>query len=157
MPHPYWKIGEVAEALGTTTRTLRFYEEQGLLHPRRTEGGTRLYSEHDWVRARVILRLASLGIPLEEIRELAGLRAASTSGDEAGHRVHGQLDTLRREVTALRDACDALLADIDAADDLAQRCYQCPNPPTPSGCPRCPANAARAEVPLLEVVWEDEA
>ena len=156
MNEPRWKIGEVAEALGTTTRTLRFYEEQGLLHPRRTGRGTRLYSDHDWTRAQVILRLAGLGVPLEEIRALAGARPASASGDEAGHRVHGQLHGLRREVEGLREACDALLADIDAADGLVRRCYHCPNPPTPSGCPDCPAYAARDEVALLEVVWEDE-
>ena len=48
-----WKIGQVADALGTTPRTLRFYEEQGLLTPRRTERGTRLYTAHDWERARL--------------------------------------------------------------------------------------------------------
>ena len=152
----YWKIGELAEALGTTTRTLRFYEEQGLLHPRRTERGTRLYSGHDWVRARMILRLAALGIPLEAIRDLAMARPASATGDEAGHRVHQLLGHLREDVEAIRDACDALLADIAAADNLVRRCYRCSNPPTPSGCPGCPAYGAREEVPLLEVVWEEE-
>jgi DNA-binding transcriptional MerR regulator len=152
----HWKIGEVAEALGTTARTLRFYEEQGLLRPRRTGRGTRLYTSHDWVRAQAILRLAALGIRLEEIRELADLRAASASGDEAGHRVHRQLGALRNEVEGIRAACDELLADIDEADALVRRCYRCPNPPTPSGCPQCPAHAAREDVPLLEVIWEEE-
>lgn len=152
----YWKIGELAEALGTTTRTLRFYEEQGLLRPRRTSGGTRLYSGHDWLRAQVILRLAALGIPLETIRRLAELRGESATGDEAGHRVHGQLDRLYHEVAGIRAACDALLGDIEAADRTVRRCYRCPNPPTTSGCPECPAHAAREEVALLEVIWEDE-
>ena len=151
-----WKIGEVADQLGTTTRTLRFYEEQGLLHPRRTARGTRLYSGHDWERARMILRLAALGIPLEEIRALVAARGASRSGDEASHRVHGLLSRLHREAEAQKAECEAIMAEIDAADRLVRQCYDCPNPPTPQGCPHCPAYRGREEAPMLEVVWQEE-
>jgi DNA-binding transcriptional MerR regulator len=151
-----WKIGEVADYLGTTPRTLRFYEEQGLLHPRRTSRGTRLYSGHDWERAAMILRLAGLGVPLEEIRALVAAREESGTGDEAGHRVHRLLRRLHREAEARKAECEALMAEIDAADALVRRCYDCPNPPTPAGCPGCPAFRGREDAPLLEVVWEEE-
>ncbi|HKL77799.1 MAG TPA: MerR family transcriptional regulator [Gammaproteobacteria bacterium] len=151
-----WKIGEVAEFLETTTRTLRFYEEQGLLHPRRTERGTRLYSAHDWERASMILRLAALGVPLEEIRDLVNARGQSHTGDEAGHRVHHLLRRLHQEAEAKRAECEAVLAEIDAADRLVRKCYHCPNPPTPQGCPDCPALRGREDAPLLEVVWEED-
>ena len=69
---PYLQIGEVAERTGLTQRTLRFYEEKGLLKPpTRMEGGFRLYSEADIQRLERIKRLQQLlGFSLAEIKEM---------------------------------------------------------------------------------------
>src|SRR4030067_924611 len=69
---PYLQIGEVAERTGVTQRTLRFYEEKGLLKPpSRMEGGFRLYSEADIQRVEQIKRLRQLlGFTLAEIQEM---------------------------------------------------------------------------------------
>jgi DNA-binding transcriptional MerR regulator len=69
---PYLQIGEVAERTGVTQRTLRFYEEKGLLKPpTRMDGGFRLYSEADVQRVEQIKRLQSLlGFTLAEIKEM---------------------------------------------------------------------------------------
>ncbi|MCH8026470.1 MAG: MerR family transcriptional regulator [Chloroflexi bacterium] len=69
---PYLQIGEVAERTGVTQRTLRFYEEKGLLKPpTRMDGGFRLYSELDIQRLERIKRLKQLlGFPLAEIKEM---------------------------------------------------------------------------------------
>ena len=69
---PYLQIGEVAERTEVTQRTLRFYEEKGLLKPpTRMEGGFRLYSETDIQRLERIKRLKQLlGFPLAEIKEM---------------------------------------------------------------------------------------
>ncbi len=66
------QIGEVAERTGVTQRTLRFYEERGLLKPpSRLEGGFRLYSEDDVRRVEQIKRLQSLlGFTLAEIKDM---------------------------------------------------------------------------------------
>jgi DNA-binding transcriptional MerR regulator len=66
------QIGEVAERTGVTQRTLRFYEEKGLLQPpSRMEGGFRLYSEDDVRRVEQIKRLQKLlGFTLAEIKEM---------------------------------------------------------------------------------------
>lgn len=68
----YLQIGEVAERTGVTQRTLRFYEEKGLLKPpTRMEGGFRLYSEEDVRRVERIRQLQSLlGFALAEIKEM---------------------------------------------------------------------------------------
>ena len=68
----YLQIGEVAERTGVTQRTLRFYEEKGLLKPpSRMEGGFRLYSEDDIRRVDQIRRLQKLlGFTLAEIKEM---------------------------------------------------------------------------------------
>jgi DNA-binding transcriptional MerR regulator len=66
------QIGEVAERTGVTQRTLRFYEERGLLRPlSRMDGGFRLYSEDDVRRVEQIRRLQDLlGVTLAEIKEM---------------------------------------------------------------------------------------
>jgi MerR family transcriptional regulator, repressor of the yfmOP operon len=67
-----YQIGEVAERTGVTQRTLRFYEEKGLLKPpERMDGGFRLYSDTDVTRIEFIKRLQDLlGFTLSEIKEM---------------------------------------------------------------------------------------
>ena len=67
-----YQIGEVAERTGVTQRTLRFYEERGLISPTdRLEGGFRLYSRHDIERVALIKKLQELlGLSLAEIKEM---------------------------------------------------------------------------------------
>jgi MerR family transcriptional regulator, repressor of the yfmOP operon len=67
------RIGELAEAVGTTPRTIRYYEEIGLLPGagERPAGGHRTYTEADAERVREVIRLKDLlGVSLEELREL---------------------------------------------------------------------------------------
>jgi len=68
------RIGEVAERIGVTTRTLRYYEEVGLVTPTsRSTGGTRRYSEQDYARVLRIRELQALmGFNLDEVRETFG-------------------------------------------------------------------------------------
>jgi DNA-binding transcriptional MerR regulator len=70
------RIGDVARLVGTTPRTIRYYEEKGLLPPAegRAAGQHRLYDEQDVARLRELLRMRNLlGVPLEELRELVAL------------------------------------------------------------------------------------
>lgn len=68
------RIGEVADRVGVTTRTIRYYEERGLLghDASRTKGAHRVYTEADVVRLKELIRLRDLlGLSLEELVELA--------------------------------------------------------------------------------------
>jgi DNA-binding transcriptional MerR regulator len=69
---PFLQIGEVADRTGVTQRTLRFYEERGLLKPpQRMEGGFRLYSENDVQRVERIRQMQNLlGLTLAEIKDM---------------------------------------------------------------------------------------
>jgi MerR family copper efflux transcriptional regulator len=70
------QIGQVAERTGLSLRTIRFYEENGLVLPTtRTEGGFRLYSDDAVARLEVIKRMKPLGFTLEEMQELLTLLA----------------------------------------------------------------------------------
>ena len=119
---PYLQIGEVAERTGVTQRTLRFYEEKGLLKPpTRMEGGFRLYSEADIRRLERIRHLKQLlGFPLAEIKEMVDadevkmqLRAEWRPEAEASEKraqiekainvTERQLELIRQKATALEE------------------------------------------------------
>ncbi|MFN2355048.1 MAG: MerR family transcriptional regulator [Desulfopila sp.] len=66
------QIGKLAKQLGITTRTIRYYEEIGLMgRSERMGGGTRTYAKDDVLRLKFILKLKELGISLKEMQELA--------------------------------------------------------------------------------------
>ncbi len=75
------QIGEVARLTGFSTKTLRFYEEQGLVEPAtRTEAGYRLYGPEEVARLEFVKRAKLLGLSLKEITELVDLAAESSRG-----------------------------------------------------------------------------
>lgn len=68
------QIGELAEMLGITTRTIRYYEEIGLMEaPQRLVGGMRVYAKEDILRLKFILKLKEIGLNLKEMHELADI------------------------------------------------------------------------------------
>ncbi|MHB1400069.1 MAG: MerR family transcriptional regulator [Trichloromonadaceae bacterium] len=68
------QIGELAEMLGITTRTIRYYEEIGIMEaPQRLEGGMRVYAKEDILRLKFILKLKEIGLNLKEMHELADI------------------------------------------------------------------------------------
>ncbi|EPD86360.1 hypothetical protein HMPREF1529_00412 [Microbacterium sp. oral taxon 186 str. F0373] len=76
------QIGELAERTELSLRTLRHYDEIGLLEPSgRSEGGFRLYTEGDYQRLMLIRRMKPLGYSLEQMRDL--LRALDAAGAES--------------------------------------------------------------------------
>jgi MerR family transcriptional regulator/heat shock protein HspR len=109
---PRYMISVAAELVGMHPQTLRIYESKGLVRPGRTPGGTRLYSEHDLERLRLIQRLTTeLGLNLAGVArvlaledELAKLRARLDRLEremrEAIERVHRQY---RRDLVLYRD------------------------------------------------------
>ena len=102
-----YTIGELAEEFGITSRTLRLYEEEGLLDPRR-EGTRRIYNERNRVRLRLILRGKRLGWSLSEIRESFQLYDSSL-GEEA------QLEWMLDKLENRRETLIAQRKDIDSA------------------------------------------
>lgn len=67
-----WTIAELAGEFGITTRTIRFYEAEGMIEPER-QGQQRIYRQRDRVRLKLILRGKRLGFTLAEIREIIDL------------------------------------------------------------------------------------
>ena len=70
----YYKIGQLANLVGVSPRTIRYYEEIGLLYSiKRMEGGKRVYTDQDCQRLQFIKRLKHLGLTLAEMQELENI------------------------------------------------------------------------------------
>ena len=88
---PIYMISVAADLVGMHPQTLRLYENKGLVRPQRTPGGTRLYSESDIERLRIIQRLTTeLGL------NLAGVELVLRLEDEL-RKAHAQIERLQRE------------------------------------------------------------
>ncbi|WP_416396060.1 MULTISPECIES: MerR family transcriptional regulator [unclassified Curtobacterium] len=99
-------IGDLAERTGLSHRTIRHYDEVGLLRPSgRSEGGFRLYNDTDLARLLVIRRMKPLGFSLEQMAELLAVVDAldQTDDDAERARLRGELDAYVRD-TELRRA-----------------------------------------------------
>ena len=112
------QIGQVAERTGLSLRTIRWYEEEGLVVPTgRTEGGFRLYSDGDVARLELIKRMKPLGFALEEMRELLILLADLDPG--TGDRAE-LLDRLRMFHAAATARVAALKEQLTVAEGFAE-------------------------------------
>ena len=117
-------IAELAREFDVTTRTIRFYEDKGLLAPLR-EGQRRIYSPRDRVRLRLIMRGKRLGFSLDEIRELIDLYDVDpTEVTQLRHfldKIRERKDVLTRqqkdiaqtlgEIARIENQCSSLLAE----------------------------------------------
>ncbi|MFI5627589.1 heavy metal-responsive transcriptional regulator [Nocardioides sp. NPDC051685] len=119
------RIGELAETVGATTKTLRFYEEQGLLPPaERTSSGYRDYTPDAIARVDFIHRGQAAGLTLAQIKQILDIR---DHGHAPCHHVRDLLDTRLAdidqqiaELTALRATIATLRAE--AADPMPATC-----------------------------------
>ena len=118
---PTFRIGEVAERVGVTIRTIRYYEERGLLGASagRTQGSHRLYTEADVTHLQELIRLRDLlGLSLEELVELADAEEAraalrnqfaeSSSNAERAEIVDAAIPIVERQLELVRARQDTL-------------------------------------------------
>ena len=105
MANSSFTISELAREFGVTTRTIRFYEEKGLIQPRR-EGQKRLYSAADRVRIKLILRGKRIGMRLQESVDLIDMY-------DPAHNNAQQLNALLEKIAARRSVLAQQKKDID--------------------------------------------
>ena len=106
------RIGELAEATGVSTRSLRYYEEQGLLVSARSGSGQRLYELKAVDRVQLIQHLYAAGLASRTIAELLPCVDAKVSTPESRARLQEERDRLNQQIadlTATRDRLDAII------------------------------------------------
>jgi DNA-binding transcriptional MerR regulator len=120
-----WTIAEIAEEFGITHRTVRHYEDLGLIAPER-DGTRRIYHRRDRTRLSLILRGKRLGFPLEEIRTIIDLYDAPRGRRSQLEYVLGQIDERRADLEQRRADIEAALTELDGferrcRDELAMQ------------------------------------
>lgn len=106
-----YTISELAREFGVTTRTIRFYEDQGLLSPKR-EGTSRVFSHRDRVRLKLALRGKRLGFSLAEIRELFDLYDVSQDEKKQLEEFLVKLERRRAMLEQQREDIEVMLNEI---------------------------------------------
>jgi DNA-binding transcriptional MerR regulator len=105
-------IAVLAEELGVTPRTIRFYEDKGLIAPQRA-GSTRVYTRREQARMKLILRGKRLGFTLRQIKEFLDLYDVDSTHREQMRAlvgaVHERIETLREQRRALEQTLDELI------------------------------------------------
>ncbi|TPE59066.1 MerR family DNA-binding transcriptional regulator [Sandaracinobacter neustonicus] len=120
-------ITDLSREYAVTPRTLRFYEDEGLIHPTR-RGTTRLYSRADRARLAWILRGRSVGFSLADIRDLLDMYAP---GPARRPQIEATLAKSRERITALneqRAALDATIAELEQFCSTVEAQLLRPNP-----------------------------
>jgi len=107
-----YTISELAKEFGVTTRTIRFYEDQGLLSPKR-EGTARVFSGRDRVRLKLALRGKRLGFSIAEIRELFELYDVSRDEKKQLEEFLSRLDRRRAHLEQQREDIEVMLNEIN--------------------------------------------
>jgi DNA-binding transcriptional MerR regulator len=107
-----WTIREVAEDFGVTHRTVRHYEDLGLITPER-RGTQRVYHRRDRTRLNLILRGKRLGFPLEEIRTIIDLYDRPRGKASQLEYVLGQIDERRADLEQRRRDLEDALRELD--------------------------------------------
>ena len=115
-----YSISELAREFDVTTRSIRFYEDQGLLNPAR-QGQTRIYSRQDRVRLKLTLRGKRLGFSLADIRELFDLYDADKSSRSQLQTMLGLVADKRETLQQQLEDIQMVLLELEAAE---QRCRQ---------------------------------
>ena len=114
-----WTVRELADELGVTTRTLRWYEAEKLVSPAR-QGTARVYSARDRARLRLILRGRRFGMTLGECREIVDMYDGAASSERRQlEKLLGRLDEIAEDLRA-REA--DLRRTMREVDDVAGQC-----------------------------------
>jgi DNA-binding transcriptional MerR regulator len=115
------QIGEVAEAVGLSLRTIRHYEEVGLVPPSgRTSGGFRLYTEEDIDRLRLVKHMKPLDFSLDQMRELLEARDLLDEGVSDDEARGALLERIAMYAAIAEERCSQLRAQLQVAESMAE-------------------------------------
>ncbi len=130
-PHRSYSIAELSREFGVTARAIRFYEDKGLIAPRRV-GPRRVYSERDRVRLLLIVRGKRLGFSLNECRDIIDMYDVEPTEAPQLRRL---IDTILRRRVLLTERLEDLrqtLRDLDEVEaEARRRMSEHPDPEAP--------------------------
>lgn len=146
----------MARLTDSTLRTVRFYEEAGILRPaRRTEGGHRLFAHEELERLRLVSDMREAGLSLDDIRSLLDLKLRAASGGEAARGATAALKTFLVALTGKIQLLERLAGDLQETVRCTEACMGCERTELfPHRCGECEKLVAMGPAPRgLRVLW----
>jgi len=146
--------GDMARLGATTLRTVRFYEEEGLVTPTaRSDGGHRMFTPSELHKLQLIGDLREAGLSLHDIKTLFGLKSACTSAEQASEQMSNilerQIDEMQRKILVLR----RLREELASAVAVIRECATCNHPTFPLRCKSCEV-LERPDLPrAVRLLW----
>ncbi|GAB3316852.1 MerR family transcriptional regulator [Haliea atlantica] len=125
MPDTTYSIADLAREFDITHRTIRFYEEKGLISPRR-RGQQRLYSPADRVRLKLILRGKRIGMTLDESVEVIDMYQPGSNNSDQLHALLERIGEKRAHLLQKRQDIDDMLSGLDEVRALCQQALEKP-------------------------------
>lgn len=113
----HYSISELANEFEITTRSIRFYEDEGLLSPRR-KGNTRIYGKQDRIRLQLILRGKRLGFTLAEIKILFDWYDSERDNRAQIRSMQNLIEDKRIQLQQQIEDAHLVLSELNAADNL---------------------------------------
>ena len=153
MKHNY-SIGDVAKRFNRTTRTLRFYEDEGLIRANRTAKGTRYYTDEHLDRFKAIILLIDLGISIKDIAYLSKIRENSSTGNVASHYVYSKLDDFQKKTEENIEIFQRALREVENAKRLVAQCFECERSPNRNECDICPISDQLYLSSIMPIIWD---
>lgn len=146
--------GEMARRSQNTLRTVRFYEEEGILHPvRRTDGGHRLFDHRELDRLLLVTDMRAAGLSLDEIRQVLEVKQCATCGGDAAKHA---TEILAHRIGELREKLAVLARlqeDLAQTSDVMTACIDCHDTAFPDRCDSCAVMAQRSLPRSMRVLW----
>ncbi|HIG80039.1 MAG TPA: MerR family DNA-binding transcriptional regulator [Cycloclasticus sp.] len=118
MKNTLYTATELADVLGVTSRTLRFYETKGLIKPNRV-GNRRIYDYKDHARMKLILRGKRIGFSLDDIRELLGLYGSNTDQSSQIQLLISKVSHRINQLQKQKDDIDMTLDELKEIQSIA--------------------------------------
>lgn len=146
--------GDLARACDTTVRTVRFYEEAGVLCPKtRSESGHRLFGEANLQKLQLIMDLREAGLSLNDIKALFELKRDCASAEEASEAMskclENQIEEMQRKIAVLRRLREELASTVA----IIQECRTCESVGFPRRCGDCDV-MKRPDLPrAMRLLW----
>ena len=149
--------GDMARLSESTLRTVRFYEEAGLLEPvRRSTGAHRLFHRRELSKLRLALDLREGGLSVQDVKSLFCLKADCTSPEEASQRMstvlNEKIECMQKKIAKLHQLRKELSEMIAAISE----CETCEDRSFPLGCGKCDTIDTPKISRALRVLWQEK-
>ncbi|MGB8330628.1 MAG: MerR family transcriptional regulator [Polyangiales bacterium] len=147
---------DMARLSASTLRTVRFYEQEGLIEPaRRSACGNRLFSERELMKLQLALDLREAGLSVQNIKDLFCLKSDCDCPEEASQRMSNvlteQIDTMQQKIAKLRKLREELTAMVSVLTE----CQSCDEGNFPLACESCDVLGSPQLPRALRVLWHE--